>query len=68
MIMLSMMGLYYFYYRGNSPFIKFEDQDDVEHPNLHYRAEESKVRLWLPPSLPPSLPLSLPSSSVSTEI
>jgi len=43
MIMLSMTGLYYFYYRGNSPFIKFEDQDDVEHPNLHYRAEESKV-------------------------
>lgn len=43
MVMLAATGLYYFYYRGNSPFIKFEDQGDLEHPNLHYRAEESKV-------------------------
>ena len=29
---------------GNSPFIAFEDEGDVERPNLHYKAEESKVR------------------------
>lgn len=47
MAMMGVTALYYFYYRGNNPFIKFEDNNDVERPNLHYKAEESKLALFM---------------------
>jgi len=43
-VLLAFSALYYLYFRGNNPFIKFEDVDGA---NLHYRAEETKVALTM---------------------
>lgn len=45
MVLFGWACMYYLYFRGNNPFVKFEDSADGV--NLHYRAEETKIALVL---------------------
>lgn len=45
MVMMGFAVVYYIYFRGNSPFVYFDDKADGV--NLHYRLEESKTGVFI---------------------